>query len=273
MRMSDVVTLIPTQTRDARESKDSARDSFVAQVPLAPSFQPLYMQIKSLLVKQLEAGEWEPGEAIPSEMDLAARYQVSQGTVRKAIDELAGENLLVRRQGKGTFVATHTETQSSMFRFLRVRRNDGQDEYPESELLEVKRARAPADVARILEISTGDTVTVLRRVLRYGGMPTVLDEITLPGALFKGITKERFDAYEGSMYGFFETEFGVRMVRAAEQVRAVAADPMTAEVLRVGIGTPLLSVERVAYTYGDKPVEFRRGLCTTRSHHYANELN
>jgi GntR family transcriptional regulator len=100
-----------------------------------------------------------------------------------------------------------------------------------------------------------------------------LDEITLPAALFKGITKERFDAYEGSMYGFFETEFGVRMLRAEEQVRAVAADPATAEVLRVGMGSPLLSVERVAFTYGDKPVEFRRGLCTTRSHHYANELN
>jgi GntR family transcriptional regulator len=238
-----------------------------------PSFQPLYSQIKSLLVKQLETGEWQPGESIPSEMDLAARFQVSQGTVRKAIDELAAENLLIRRQGKGTFVATHTETKSSMFRFLRIRRNDGQNEYPESELLDVKRVRAPADVARALEISTGDATMVLRRVLRYGGMPTVLDEITLPGALFKGFTKERFDAYEGSMYGFFETEFGVRMLRAEEQVRAVAADPATAEVLRVGMGSPLLSVERIAYTYGDKPVEFRRGLCTTRSHHYANLLN
>lgn len=273
--MSDVATLFPSSAKDSlRESlRDSTKDGSLAVGHNGPSFQPLYVQIKSLLVKQLEAGEWEPGESIPSEMDLAARYNVSQGTVRKAIDELAGENLLIRRQGKGTFVATHTETKSSMFRFLRVRRNDGQDEYPESELLEVRRARAPADVARILEISSGDAVTVLRRVLRYGGMPTVLDEITLPGALFKGITKERFDAYEGSMYGFFETEFGVRMLRAEEQVRAVAADPNTAEVLRVGIGSPLLSVERIAFTYGDKPVEFRRGLCTTRTHHYANELN
>jgi GntR family transcriptional regulator len=251
----------------------SLKDAGSLPSAVTPSFQPLYSQIKSLLVKQLETGEWQPGESIPSEIDLAARFHVSQGTVRKAIDELAGENILIRRQGKGTFVATHTETKSSMFRFLRVRRNDGQDEYPQSELLDVKRVRAPADVARALEISTGDATMVLRRVLRYGGMPTVLDEITLPGALFKGFTKERFDAYEGSMYGFFETEFGVRMVRAQEQVRAVAADPATAEVLRVGMGSPLLSVERIAYTYGDKPVEFRRGLCTTRSHHYANELN
>ncbi len=238
-----------------------------------PSFQPLYQQIKALLTQRLESGEWRPGQAIPSEQDLAAQFSVSQGTVRKAIDELAGENLVVRRQGKGTFVATHTETKSSMFRFLRMRRNDGQHEYPASELIDVKRSRATADVARSLELKAGDAILILRRLLRYSGEPTVLDEITLPAALFRGLTKERFDAYEGSMYGFFETEFGVRMLRAEEQVKAVTADPTTAEALRVGMGSPLLCVERITYTYGDKPVEFRRGLCTTRSHHYANTLS
>ncbi|MGL5003510.1 MAG: GntR family transcriptional regulator [Casimicrobium sp.] len=271
--MSDVATLVNPAVGSSAKSASGVHDAASLAHVGTPSFQPLYQQIKGLLVKQLETGEWQPGESIPSEMELAARFSVSQGTVRKAIDELAGENILIRRQGKGTFVATHTETKSSMFRFLRVRRNDGQDEYPESELLDVKRMRATSEVARALDIATGDSVVVLRRVLRYGGLPTVLDDITLPAAMFKGFTKERFDAYEGSMYGFFETEFGVRMLRAEEQVRAVAADPTTAEALRVGIGSPLLSVERIAYTYGDKPVEFRRGLCTTRSHHYANELN
>jgi GntR family transcriptional regulator len=71
-----------------------------------PSFSPLYQQIKGLIVRSLQGGEWRPGEAIPSEIELAARYKVSQGTVRKAIDELSAENLLVRRQGKGTFVDT-----------------------------------------------------------------------------------------------------------------------------------------------------------------------
>ena len=78
---------------------------------LTPSFSPLYQQIKDLILQSLQTGEWKPGEAIPSEMDLAARYRVSQGTVRKAIDELSADNLLIRRQGKGTFVATHAEQQ------------------------------------------------------------------------------------------------------------------------------------------------------------------
>jgi len=73
---------------------------------VTPAFSPLYQQIKALILQSLQQGEWKPGEAIPSEMDLAARFRVSQGTVRKAIDELAAENLVVRRQGKGTFVAT-----------------------------------------------------------------------------------------------------------------------------------------------------------------------
>jgi GntR family transcriptional regulator len=177
-----------------------------------PSFQPLYLQIKALLEKSLDTGEWRPGEAIPSEAVLALRFKVSQGTVRKAIDALAKDNLVVRRQGKGTFVATHTEEKSSMFRFLRIRRNDGRDEYPASRLLDVRRGKASAEIARLLDLQPGDPVILLRRVLEYSSEPVVLDEITLPGALFKGLTKARADAYEGSMYSFFETQFGVRML-------------------------------------------------------------
>ena len=237
-----------------------------------PEYSPLYLQIKALLVKSLEAREWRPGEAIPSEIDLAHRFNVSQGTVRKAIDALADDNLVVRRQGKGTFVATHTEERNSVIRFLRIRRDDGADLLPVSRLLDVRRAKAAADVARLLGMKAGDAVLVLRRVLDYAGEPVVLDEITLPAALFRGLTKARYDAYRGSMYGFFESEFNVRMLKAQEKLRAVAADATAAEILGTAVGAPLLAVDRVTLTYGDKPVEVRRGLCVTRGFHYLNEL-
>ena len=237
-----------------------------------PAFAPLYLQIKGLLSKSLEAREWRPGEAIPSEIELARRYQVSQGTVRKAIDALAGDNLVVRRQGKGTFVATHTEERSSLFRFLRIRRNDGSDAAPVSRLLDVKRAKAGNDTARLLGLKPGDAVLVLRRVLDYSGEPVVLAEITLPAALFRGLTKARYDAYRGSMYSFFESQFGVRMLKAQERIRAVAADQATARLLGTEAGAPLLAVDRLTLTYGDRPVEVRRGLCVTRAYHYLNEL-
>src|SRR5438105_12558380 len=236
--------------------------------PPSPSFQPLYHQIKALLTASLQHGEWKPGEAIPSEMELAARFQVSQGTVRKAIEELAADNLLVLRQGKGTFVATHTEEHTSHYRFLRLRSSNGKDEYPASRLLDVRRGKASADLARLLALRTGDALIVMRRVLEFSAEPVLLDEISLPAALFKGLSRAKLEAYRGSMYSFFESQYGVRMIRAEEHLTAIAADAATAEVLRVKVNSPLLAVDRVAYTYGDRPVEWRRGLCNTRSHYY-----
>jgi len=240
--------------------------------PQSPSFQPLYVQIRDLLTRSLDAGEWKPGEPIPSEMELASRFNVSQGTVRKAIDVLAAENIVVRRQGKGTFVATHTEEKASNFRFLRIRRDDGIDEYPKSRLLDLRRSKASAEIARMLQLRTGEAVVNLRRVLEYDGRPAILDEMTLPAALFRGLTRTRYDAYRGSTYSFFETQFGVRMLRAEERIKAIAADAGTASVLELGVGEPILCVERLAYTYGDRPVEWRRGLCSTKKCHYLNVL-
>ncbi|MFM2120136.1 MAG: hypothetical protein RL722_1604 [Pseudomonadota bacterium] len=240
---------------------------------LTPAFSPLYQQIKALLTRSLQEGEWRPGEAIPSEVELAARYRVSQGTVRKAIDELAAENLLVRRQGKGTFVATHSE-EKVQYRFLRLQGEDGKPAQPLARrILECRRLRAPADVARALDLRAGDSALQIRRTLAQAERPVVLDDIWLPGVLFRGLTQERLEDLRGPLYGLFETEFGVRMIRAEEKIRAVAADAATAEVLAVPAGTPLLSVERLSYTYGDKPVELRRGLYVTASHYYRNELN
>jgi GntR family transcriptional regulator len=236
------------------------------------SFRPLYLQIKALLESSLEAGEWRPAEAIPSEIELASRFGVSQGTVRKAIDALAADHLVVRRQGKGTFVTTHTEEKASNFRFLRIRRSDGHDEHPASRLIDLRRAKAGAEVARLLDLKPGDPIIVLRRVLEYSGEPVLLDEITLPATLFRGLTKAKLDAYHGSMYSLFETQFGVRMLKAQEKLKAIAADRVSAAILKVEPGFPLLAVERVTFTYGERPVEWRRGLCTTRKHYYANEL-
>ena len=237
----------------------------------AARYSPLYRQIKRLLISSLESGEWRPGEAIPSEMDLAARFKVSQGTVRKAIDELSAENLLIRRQGKGTYVATHSEP-LAQFRFLRLRPLAGEDEYPETRLIDFRRVRASGDTARILGLKKGESVVVLRLILAFRGTPTVLDEISLPGSLFRGLSAARISSYPGSLYNLFETEFGTRMIRAEEQIRAVPADESAAEVLGVAVGILLLCVDRVAFTYGDRAVECRRGLYRTDQHYYANTL-
>ena len=238
----------------------------------SPTFSPLYQQIKALITQSMQSGEWKPGELIPSEIELAGRFKVSQGTVRKAIDELAAENLVVRRQGKGTFVATHHEARAQ-FRFLRLMPDAGEPHSADNQILDVKRLRAPAEVARLLDIKPGDSVIFIKRVQSFDGAPTIVEELWLPGLIFKGLTAERLVEYKGPMYGLFEMEFGTRMIRATEKIRAVGADESTAQLLKTVPGAPLLSVERVSFTYGDKPVEVRRGLYSTDHHHYQNELS
>ena len=142
----------PLNTSDAAASDGRAATDVGASEHSAPAFSPLYQQIKTLILRSLQASEWKPGDMIPSEFDLAARFKVSQGTVRKAVDELAADNLLVRRQGKGTFVATHAEEQIQ-YRFLKLVSEDGRrPSGVEREWLDCRRQRAPADVARALHL-------------------------------------------------------------------------------------------------------------------------
>jgi len=254
---------------------DSTADSAAVAGAGTPAFSPLDQQIKGLILQSLQKGEWKPGEAIPSEMDLAARFKVSQGTVRKAIDELAAENLVTRRQGKGTFVATHAE-QQVQYRFLKLLPDtgDARVEGPaQRQVIECRRVRASADVARSLSLRSGDPVIQARRILAFAGVPTILEDIWLPGQTFKGLTADQMAGYQGPTYAMFEIDFGVRMVRADEKIKAVLPDHDQARWLQVATGTPLLSVERVAYTYNDVPMELRRGLYRTDTHHYHNELN
>jgi len=236
------------------------------------TFSPLYQQIKGLILASLQAGEWKPGDAIPSENELATRFKVSQGTVRKAIDELSNENLLTRRQGKGTFVATHHEDQVH-FRFLRLVPDDGEQHYPTSKILDCKRLRAPAEIARLLDLKVGDPAVQITRTLFFSQEATVFEEIWLPGAIFKGLTAERLAEWRGPMYALFETEFGTHMAHATERLRAVGASEEAASALHIAKDAPLLEVERVSYTYGEKPVEVRKALYLTTKHHYLNELN
>ena len=237
----------------------------------SPTFSPLYKQIKELLLDGLRGGEWRPGDAIPSEIELAARYRVSQGTVRKAIDELAADNLLVRRQGKGTFVASHGEPQVR-FRFLRLAPDVGGAVAAERKLLDFRRARASAETARLLELRSGDSMIVLTRLLLFSGDPVVLEEVWLPAGLFRGLSAAAITEHKGALYNLFETQYGTRMVRAEEKLKARSADGATAKLLAVEPGHALLEVERLSYTYGDRPVEWRRGLYKTDRHFYRSEL-
>ena len=239
--------------------------------PIA-SFSPLYEQIKAMILASLQASEWLPGAAIPSEMELAARYAVSQGTVRKAIDELAAQSLLVRRQGKGTFVATHQED-DWQYRFLRLAPDSGQKFHLTNQFLTCEKAKANAHVAELLKLKTGDPIIHIDRIQSFAGKPIVFEEIFLPGARFKGLYLQALNDWHGPMYAFYEGQYATHMVRAEEKIKAIAADELLAKHLHLAEGAPILSVERLAFTYGNKPVEIRHARYDTSEQHYENKLN
>jgi len=248
---------------------------------LTPAFSPLYSQIKDLILQSLQSAEWKPGEMIPSEIVLAKRYQVSQGTVRKALDALAKDNHLTRRQGRGTFVATHAE-QQVQYRFLKLVADPAESTAPskigtQRQVLVCKKQRPPSGIAKVLGLKSSDQVFYIQRVLSLANSsnespPTILEDIWLPAFAFKGLSLQTLQHSNAPMYAMFEAVFGVHMVRAVEHIRAVLPNPAQSDLLKVGANTPLLSVERTSFSYQDFPMEFRQGFYVTQNHHYRNEL-
>ena len=237
----------------------------------APAFQPLYRQIKSLITQSLVTGEWRPGEPIPSEIELAGRFSVSQGTVRKAIGELAGENLLVRQQGKGTFVASHSE-ERSQFPYLRISPDRGALDSLAATLIDCRKVKLDSTSAKKLDLASGAGAFLITRVLAISGRNAVYEEVRLPATRFKGLTVETIERHHCMLYSMYESEFEVRILHVDEQIKAVAAEGAATRHLGITKGAPLLTIERVAYTYADKPVELRRSFCNTREHHYRNRI-
>jgi len=234
--------------------------------------KPLYAQVKKRITESLVRGEWAPGQVIPSEIELAHIYDVSQGTVRKAIDELTAESILIRRQGKGTFVATHNE-ENVQLRFLRLTSSMGIKEKLDNQLVSFSKEKASNQLAKTLNINSAATVISLKRVLTFNDKPLILDVIKIPAASFRGLTAERVVEKKGSMYRMYETDFGIRMLHADEKIKAVSANYEAASLLGVKEHSPLLSVERVSFTYDDQPIEWRLGLCITDNHYYRAELD
>ena len=232
---------------------------------------PRYKEIKRLLTDSLTRGEWKPGEAIPAERRLSERFGISVGTVRKAIDELVAENILIRQQGRGTFVASHDRNRE-VFYFFHVVPEQGPKVYPEVELRSFSRGRADRPTGYALALDAGDTVYRICNVLRIDGAPIIVDDITLPAARFAGLTERRLRERRSTIYNLYQEAFGISVVTTRERLRATQADSISAPLLQVAQGAPLLQIRRVALTYREVPVEYRVSLVNTARHEYWAEI-
>jgi GntR family transcriptional regulator len=236
-----------------------------------PGRRPLYAQVKDLMIANIVSGRWKPGQILPSEIVLASEFAVSQGTVRKALNELEAQYLVVRRQGRGTFVSEHTP-QRSLFHFFHIVGDDGQRELPTSVVVSQRTRRPTNQEAQQLRLEPGALVHAIVRLRNLRGRPIILERLCLPTAIFPDLELPVGKEMTEELYVIYQQRYQVMVARAREALRGVAADDTDAQLLQVVAGSPLLEIERIAYDLNTRPVELRIDRCNTAHHHYFNQL-
>lgn len=235
------------------------------------NLNPLYKEVKIHITRDLAAGEWKPGEAIPSEARLAEQFGVSIGTVRKAIDELVAEKILLRQQGRGTFVATHTHDRT-LFYFFHIVGKDGAKVLPVTKLLSFRRGKADSEEEARLLIARGVGVFRIQNLLHLGGNPVLFDGISVPVARFPDLDANVLANRESTIYGLYQARYGINVIRISERLSAATPTARVAMLLGVKLGAPLLMIKRVAYTYNDLPIEYRVSWVNTQQHEYLSDF-
>ena len=237
--------------------------------PSRAGARPLYAQIRDVLVQRIAGGIWHPGDMLPSEIRIAEELGVSQGTVRKALDWMTAEHLLVRRQGKGTFVATYDEARV-LFQFFKLKADQGETPYPVGVLRGMKKGTATADERAQLDLGRDAPVWRVERLRRYGETIIAFERITLPAERFAGIETGPFPQ---NLYAAYAERFAIAVAGGEERMKAVAASPAEAGVFAMAPGAPLLAVERLTLAVDGMPVEWRVSLYRTDRWHYACALS
>ncbi|MCG8510044.1 MAG: GntR family transcriptional regulator [Rhodospirillales bacterium] len=249
---------------------NEGRDTFGVSPDV--DFRPLYKQVKDSIIQQLVAGDWRPGDKLPSEFELADKYRVSQGTVRKALDELTAQNLLVRQQGRGTFVSTHNPHRA-LFHFFHLIGSDGSRVLPTSHVLDREVRRATREEEKKLDLKSGSKVICIRRVRDMGGRPAIVEKIVVSASRFAGLVDIPKDELPNTLYELYEEEYGVTIYQAEEYLRAVAANARDSELLGVEIGHPLQEIDRLALGIDRRPLEWRVSRCLTDRHRYLSIID
>jgi GntR family transcriptional regulator len=237
-------------------------------MPEPLGFRPLYRQVKAIFVRRLVDGVWAPGEVLPSEGQLAAEIGVSQGTVRKALDELAAENLVVRRQGRGTFVAEHDERRI-LFQFFKLVPDRGAPRFPDSVVLSTVTGLADPAEQAALDLAGEDGVIRIRRLRSFDEVALIAETLSLPRKLFPGLDD---GPIPNNLYSLFASRYGVTIASAREKLKAVALPAEDAAALGVEPGHPALQIDRIALSLDGTPVERRLSLFLTKEVHYLSDL-
>lgn len=229
---------------------------------------PLYLGVKRQILERLAAGEWKPGDRLPTEPELAARFGVAISTVRAGLADLSSAGIVLKRQGKGNFVATHDRA-NEQFRFQHVFKEDGTKLSTTRKVISLRKVRANAEIRKVLQLGEERAdILQMRAVLHVDAQPVALMDLMLPFDIFRGVDRAELEAGEENLYSYYQRQFGITVLRMQERVSARVASNESAKALKLRVGHPLMLVDRIAYTYGGCPVEVRRRLYEGTSYHY-----
>jgi len=221
------------------------------------SMQPLYQQVRDLLVERISKGVWKPGASLPNEQDLARELGISAGTVRKALHSLERDRLVTRQRGRGTFVVDQASGEP-VIRFSNIRDRMGRRMFGEMELIDQAIGGANESEQRRLCLEQGEPVLRTARVRRFEGRPFMYEEATVALGRIPGFDGVGAGAYRISALA---QEHGIHLARASERVSIAGATPLVAERLAIAPSTPIIMLERVIFAMDERPVEWRVGSC------------
>jgi GntR family transcriptional regulator len=220
--------------------------------------QPLYAQVRERLLERIVGKEWSQGQVLPNEFDLARQFGVSIGTIRKAVEGLESAKIVVRKQGRGTFVARGSAVAASepVSWFADI----GIDiDTVTTKTLSIAQRMATAQEEKALVLESAKAVIVIERRRAFAGDARVLDRIALPHQVFFDLDPK--DPLPGNLYEFYGDYFGVRAVKCREQMQVVAASAPVAAVLDLAEQAPVLRIERLSQAAAGEPVEWRESFC------------
>ena len=229
--------------------------------------EPLYIQVCELLTRQIADGAWKPNAALPNEMELAREMGVSAGTVRKALEKLETERLVVRRQGRGTFVVDQAAPEAAS-RFDRMRRSDGEPLVWNAKLLQQSSGEPTLPEQRMLQLGPRERVIRKQRLLSISGRPFAVESACLAVARLPGLEGEVGDWCVAAL----AQQHGVHLAHAFEEVRLLSAERETATLLAVEPGTRLLLLDRVIQSIEQAPIEWRSAACHMRGEYYLADV-
>ncbi|VVD26902.1 GntR family transcriptional regulator [Paraburkholderia dioscoreae] len=234
-----------------------------------PGEQPLYEIVRARILERLRTGQWTAGDKIPAEPQLAEEFGVGIGTIRRAVEELVAERLLIRRAGRGTIVAKFADEHAfdQYFSFVDT---TGELMKVTARLLRFGKERASPALASTLRLERGARLATADNLRLHDDVPVMLDRLWMPLDVFPDLDAGKFEARRGSIYGFYQEHFGISVVRVVEDLGGAAADEEAARALNIEVGAPVLRIERTAYTFKDQPVEFRVRLADSSRCSYRN---